>query len=249
MKAFYEKWQEERTDFAVVKGGDKTFPPHFHENVEIFISKKGGYDITVNGEKFNVGENTVIFIDSYDIHSYENRQDEKDENYTLIIPPKFLNEYKKKKGKKKIAKRTVRDENLCEILLGICYEHLCSQNDNVTEAAFGLLFSYIELFFGFSEGEEIGDVSLIKKILGYAQENFTGDVSLSDLAKKTGYSKEHLSRTFHKYMKKGFPSYVNSLRLDFIERELAADRTQKITTLLFCAGFNSVQAYYRAKNK
>ncbi|MBQ3219170.1 MAG: helix-turn-helix domain-containing protein, partial [Clostridia bacterium] len=63
-----------------------------------------------------------------------------------------------------------------------------------------------------------------------------------------GYSDAHISRIFSLYVKKSLPDYVNELRFKEVNR-LIENTNGKITDLIFDAGFNSIQTYYRVKSK
>ncbi|MBQ9756325.1 MAG: helix-turn-helix domain-containing protein, partial [Clostridia bacterium] len=78
-------------------------------------------------------------------------------------------------------------------------------------------------------------------------DNFRSEITLSGLAKEFGYSVEHVSRVFHKYLKTGIPEYVNGLRLNCVEQLVKAHPEKKITEIIFDSGFNSIQSYYRNK--
>ncbi len=250
MDAYYERFRDDEEIFELSFDRALTFPPHFHESVEIVAVGNGSYGVTLNGKNYELGKYSVFFADSYDVHSYEYFTGDFHDNVFLLIPAKFLVGFKELKNGKRVTENVVKSEKLYGEILGIAKNYLSPHRDDETvlKAGTDLVLSLVSPFLGLS-GENKDDDSLIRKILVYAQENFKDGASLHDLAKKSGYSKEHLSRTFHKYIKRGFPDYVNSLRLDYVEKELRAGGDKKITTLLFDAGFNSIQAYYRAKSK
>lgn len=84
------------------------------------------------------------------------------------------------------------------------------------------------------------------KILQYVDGIFKEKLSLERIARNLGYSREYISRVFHRYMKRGLNDYINERRLDYISR---ADKTRKISELALEAGFSSMQTYYRALNR
>lgn len=50
---------------------------------------------------------------------------------------------------------------------------------------------------------------LVCEILRYAQANARGDLSLAVLSRRFGYSREHLSRLLHTYLRENWNHYVN----------------------------------------
>lgn len=248
MRSFYEKWREDQNELSVSTKGDNLFPPHFHEDVEIFVSIRGGYKITVNDKPYTVSEGELLFIDSYDVHSYDEKLLNEEFNYVFIIPSKYLGKFRALKGAKSIACPLVKDAELCEVLVKIYNDYLQNTNDAVRCAAIDLALTLVLEHLTLGDKKEKDESSLIKRLLIYAQENFRNDASIADFAVKTGYSKEHLSRVFHRFFKTGFPEYVNTLRFNYVQNELATGGTKKITSLLFEAGFKSIQSYYRFKS-
>lgn len=250
MNAFYERHRDDRDDFDLHLDRVLIYPPHFHESVEIAIVKKGIYGVTLNGESYDVGENSVFFSDSYDVHSYESFVGSGDENCLLLIPAKYLSGFREIKAGRRVTEPVIRDEKLCDEIIGIAKNLFLSHldDDAVLKAGTNLIFTILAPRLGLSDRTK-EDCSLIRKLLVYAQDNFKGDASIADFSAKSGYSKEHLSRTFHKFIKRSFPDYVNSLRLDYVENRLKAGDDVKVTVLLFDAGFGSIQSYYRAKTK
>lgn len=101
----------------------------------------------------------------------------------------------------------------------------------------------------FVERKERGDEALVRKILLYIQAHYRDEVSRGVLAKALGYTEAHISRVFHRYISKGIAEYINELRLEYIrQRRKAGDKRTELA-LLYEAGFNSQQTYYRAKKR
>ena len=249
MKAFYEKHRDDENRIVAFKANSLLFPPHFHENVEIFIALKGEYKIKINETQYKVSENELLFIDSYCIHSYNEKSDTNEIKYVILIPPKYLAKYNSLKGTKKLTCPLIKDAKLCEEIIKIYDSYLLTDNEQVKAAAIDLIFAFLSDKLVFRDNAEEHESPLIRKMLVYAQENYRNNASIEDFSRKYGYSKEHLSRIFHKYFKIGFPEYVNTLRFYYIQEQLAKDASQKITMLLFDAGFKSIQSYYRFKSE
>ena len=247
MKSFYEKSREDQNELTVITDGSRLYPPHFHENVEIFVSLGGGYKISVNEVNYTVGAGELLFIDSYSVHSYDEKLSGNEKFCLFLIPWSYLGKFRVIKGTRAIECPHVKDLSLCNELVSIYENYMTSQNENVRVAAVDLALAMITSRFSFKSQSEKDESSLIKRLLVYAQENFRGDASIADFSAKTGYSKEHLSRVFHKFFKISFPEYVNTLRFDYVQNEIAAGENKKITSILFDAGFKSIQSYYRFK--
>ena len=65
MAKFYEAHRSGNDGFMIAKDRRQYFPPHFHQNVEIFVCLSGSQEITIDGKTFVAEENSVVFIDSF----------------------------------------------------------------------------------------------------------------------------------------------------------------------------------------
>lgn len=229
----------------VGRGKTFLFPPHFHQNLEIFLVKKGNYVLSKNGEQFRAKQGAIVFFDSFDLHSY----DEEEENavgVVVMLPPSYLTSFNAWRGKKKIECHVLYDEALFTKLLKITDELFSHPNDAVKKAGAELFLAFLEEKLPLSDPIGREDYSPFQQILDYVQRHFQEDVSLSAVANALAYTPSYVSRIFHKFAKVGFPEYVNGLRLDFVKRNLPTGK--QITDLIFEAGFKSTQTYYRQKN-
>ena len=243
---FYEYWQEKKQCVSCNAKCNHFYPPHYHSNAEIYVCVSGEQKITINDVTYEVKSGEAVIIDSYAIHSYDisilNGED-----YVIIIPPALLGEFKRLKGGLRIANPVIKDEKLVTEFAHICkYAFLPVYSDEVAFAAtnyiFALAFTQLEL----TDEKYAGDETLMRKILQYVDKNFKEQLSLTRIAKDLGYSREYISRVFHRYMKRGLNEYINERRLDYIAR---ADKTRKKTELALEAGFSSMQTYYRSLSR
>ena len=92
-----------------------------------------------------------------------------------------------------------------------------------------------------------GVSGLIQNVLAYVQERFSEDLSLSRLADKFGYSPQHFSRLFHKYLHISLPEHVNAVRVVHAQRLL--DEGKSATEAAFESGFSSLETFYRTYKK
>ena len=60
MKTFFENFNSGQT-LSIFRRMEHSWPTHFHSNMEMFIVKKGSYEITRNGESFTLTENQIAF--------------------------------------------------------------------------------------------------------------------------------------------------------------------------------------------
>lgn len=243
---FYESWREENQTVSCHADCNHFYPPHYHSNAEIYVCVSGAQKVTVNGVGYEVKSGEAVIIDNYAIHSYDLSRIN-DEDYVIIVPPNLLGEFKRLKGGLKIANPIIKDEKLVAEFAHICkYALLPVFSDETAFAAINYIFALAFTELGLTDEKYANDETLMRKILQFVDDNFKEKLSLGLIAKELGYSREYVSRVFHRYMKRGLNDYINERRLDYISR---ADKTRKKTELALESGFSSMQTYYRALNK
>ena len=246
MKAYYEKNREQEGKLIVVKPC-YLIKAHFHNNLEVFVVKSGNYQITYNGTVQNVSSGQVAFFDSYDVHSYDKKISD-GENCVVLIPYKYIERFNILRNSKHVKNSVITNYNLAKKLYFIVENvFLKESKEEILQAGAELFLSYLYGAFEFG-GKDFADGEAIIKILDYIYNNFKTGITVKTIAKSLGYSTEHVSRVFHKYLSVGLPKFINDLRLDYIENELMLSDKKKITDLIFEAGFKSVQSYYRSKS-
>ncbi len=247
MRAFYEKIQEESITIKKYRNTLHVFPPHFHNNVEIFIVKRGRYKVSRNNNEYEVIDNTICVFDSYDIHGYTSRLEDDFDDCVIIVPTKFI--LPSVKTGKIIANPLITDSVLCDKILSLADEYINEHNSiEVKTAVINLILTLINEKLQFVENQAKNDDITMRKILNYIYDNFAKDVSLVQIAKELGYTAEHLSRVFHKYIQMSIPSYINRLRVEYVEK-LKTKPNSKLSNCIYEAGFNSIQTYYRARKQ
>ena len=85
-------------------------------------------------------------------------------------------------------------------------------------------------------------------VIRYMQQNFTGELHLSDVAQRFFISPEHLSRMLKKETGFGFSEYLNLLRLQHAENLLQQSNKLSIAEIAAQCGFNDSN-YFSVKFK
>ena len=248
MKGFYEIDRERDKLFITYAGS--SFSPHYHNNVEVYLIEEGSYLMSVNEHIFTANGGSVVIADSYDVHGYK-RLDLSCEKgcKIIIIPYEFLNKFNLIKQNKVIKNPHLKDEKLLKKLLNFVDEHLITASSSqVTLSAIDYFLTLILESVELEESKKTGSVNLIKMILNYIHQNFKSDITRSSISKEFGYSEEHISRVFSKFLKTSTSKYINRLRVDYVERNKSVG-LKTLTELIFEAGFNSQRTYYRTKKE
>lgn len=85
--------------------------------------------------------------------------------------------------------------------------------------------------------------AVVTKIIGYVNENFTGYISLDNLANAIGSSITYLTRTFRRYTGKTIHGYLTECRLDYAKKLLISGMT--VTEACYCSGFGDCSNFIR----
>ena len=248
MKGFYERHRDENRSIHIKRSGAHTYPPHFHQSVEIYIIARGKYSLNINGVEHRLSGGDIAFIDSYDIHSYEELEDGCDD-CVLIIPFALLGEFNKLRSNRRLGANVIRDAELVRRILAVVDDIMCvGECGEVERAAARLILTLLYDRLTFSDARERGEASLVRNILTYIQEHYREDITRYTISKALGYTPEHISRVFGKYVGTGLNRYINSLRISYIDERIGEGDNTSLRALIYEAGFGCEQTYYRNKS-
>ncbi len=251
MNAFYEEQRENDTQLRIIRNGNHSYQPHFHMNVELLVVRKGDYRVRLNGGEHRVKDGCLLLCDSYDIHAYERLSSgEQEDDCILIIPPRYLERFSAYRHGRRLLSPRLCDAALCDTVLRLVDTVLSrTESEYVTASTVDHILSLLLEKGQLTEEGEERDVALIRRILSYINLHYREELSLSSLSAALGYSEAHLSRIFHHFMNTNIKTYINRLRLSYMEARRRADPKADITPLIFEAGFGSIQSYYRNRNR
>lgn len=246
MKGFYEVVRENIETLSVHTRCDHTFPMHFHSNLEVLIVKSGSYKVTVNGVSAILNEGSLSVADSYDMHAYTLL--ERGEAIVVIVPHKYLSAYNAIKNGKAIKTPFLFDDKFCLGLYDFCLINM-RESDNalyesgIANAFLGKLVSRLEL----KPSAKTDGASAIKSILSYVHKNYKYDIKRRDIAKTLGYTETYVSKVFNAFSGESLSGYINKLRYEYVLSELSSGTSKTLTELIYDAGFQSRQTYFRTK--
>lgn len=252
MEAYYEQKRDYDSNIFIKKFDDLSFPTHFHLSLEIVLLKKGNYQLFINGEKYNIISGCIAIIDSFDLHSYINVDGTDNvEGRILILPYNNFFKFNLLRNNMSISEPIINCPSLCNELIDFIDKFLLNKNefDETTQPAIDLFLSILYKNLKFNTLAKSGELELIRKILLFIEKNYKNQINRDVISKELGYTKEHISRVFHRYLQKGINTYINELRLKYIYNKRKEGDKRTEFALLYEAGFNSQQTYYRVKKK
>ena len=84
----------------------------------------------------------------------------------------------------------------------------------------------------------------IRRALSYMHANYRDPITLADLLRVTSMSRSTFTRVFLQQTKKCFTTYLNSVRLDAVCRELRTN-SRAISTIAMSHGFSQLSFFNR----
>ena len=109
------------------------------------------------------------------------------------------------------------------------------------------LFLMIKNAYGTQTRQKNNNQSVILDILNYLEKNYREKITVKEIAKTLGYTKEYCSQVFNYYMGESFRKYLNRIRIyRFQELYKEYGSNASIINLAFECGFESQSTFYRA---
>lgn len=214
-------------------------PLHWHDEMEIIYVKKGKGIITVDFTPYLVSSGSLIFVAPGQLHSIEPYENCPMEYENIIFRlDMFLTQTPDWCGTNFLLPLY---EHRIELTTHLTpelphYHEIISCLNTVDEicmtfpkgypflikSSFFNMFFFLSSYFSKKRKSHKEDVSFdkIKLILKYVENHYSEKISISEIAKKSGFSESHFMRYFKKFMGMSFTSYLNDYRLTMASRLL-----------------------------
>ncbi len=238
------------------EGGDGNYrrERHWHRSVEIFAVCAGSLDFRIDEQVLHLGPDQFVIVNSNEIHSID--APEPNETIVLQIPlPQFADYFS---GEDFIW--FTRDPAAEDPELMLQIRALWQV---VSDRAYGYELQGKALFYRIMyrlvTGYRMAQVSeervrgsrrreKLSVITEWMEEHYAEALSLSSVAGQFGYTPTYLSRFFRKYAGTTFKTYLQSVRLEHVLRDLQ-DTRGSITRAAEQSGFSDGRALARAFRK
>ena len=220
--------------------------PHFHRNIEFLFITRGVQTVTVDGETHELKEGEILFVDSYQPHSYD---DCDAEAYILVLSSTYFEPFHWFFDKKVFPQLMLSKEKNKDLFAFVSewYKEHLDNNDR-----YGIFMKCNELFRLITQKYEIKEPVISKQnelviaALKHIKDHYTDEnLSLKSCSDAIGYSKEYVSKQFNSVMGTSFKGYVNSLRIQKFQELEQAKKGTKQELAVMC-GFKSLATFYRA---
>lgn len=227
---------------------------HWHRSIEIFAVSGGELEFYIDDRKWHLEAGDFMIVNSNEVHSIDSPL--QNETIVLQIPLKMFEDYFT--GEQFIwfsHEPGRRDERFMELLKEL-YQVYSSGKYGYDMKSKSIFYQIMYLLVKDYRLTEVDDDSVRKNknlnklsaITSYIKENYTGDMTLEEVARIFDYSPNYLSRMFRKYAGITFKSYVQSIRLRYAVKDLESGR-YGVTEAALRNGFSGSKALARAFQK
>lgn len=249
--------------YRYVYGANDIFSPHCHDYYEIFITISGTVTHMINGIIQKLPEGSLVFIRPDDVHGYiyDNPQSIKTSYINLTFTretAKLLFDYLSDTFPSKQLLSCDMPPTI--ILTNLEKKQLINQiselnivnwrDKNALKLRMRVLLADIFVRFFYNLPNDISNTmpAWLSRLIREMEQpaNFIGGMEqMISLSKK---SREHLARSFKKYLGITSSEYINELRINYASNLLIHTNTP-IIEICFLAGFQSVSYFYKVFKK
>lgn len=218
-------------------------PPHIHAYTEIAFTTAGVTTVYLDGTRYTLPKDHVIFILPNRIHEYpgETPSEMRCAVFSEDHVPFFFEEVNGR-----IPLSPVLDLSDSPELLRALAETAPHESLRLS----GLLALLCDKLLSSSEFVEAptGAHSLLYAVTAYISENFRRDIHLSDLSKKLGYHEKYLSSVLHAETNMNFRTFLASYRVNYAKHLLRGQSGDglRISDVALQSGFSSINSFNRS---
>lgn len=213
---------------------------HYHNAFEIYYLEKGECHYFIHNKSYEVKEGDLILIPEGVIHhtTYKEGIHSRKLLYCsqAFIPSSVA-------GRLPSLLYLYRNEAVADEIKKI-FSDIEREYSSPDVFSQGIVAAKVELLFFIlvrnenqapktSEGN-----AYVSAAVEYIRKNFSGEISLSDVARHVSVSPEHLSRIFKKETGFGFSEYLTLVRLQKAEELLRNEKTLSVAEIAYRCGFN-----------
>jgi AraC family cel operon transcriptional repressor len=241
---------ETECSYRYVNSKTEYFRPHTHDYYEIFIMLEGNAVHMINGEERLLKAPDAVFVRASDAHNYRHADEEPFNFLNLTFTAKTLDEIFSylcdSEERSRLMTATLSPtvslpkSALSSIRSQMGVIRAIAPEDTVrkkTALRVLLMYLFANVFSDF-EAEEIIPYWL-SDVCEKMQHKSNFPEGLSRMIELSGKSREHLTRSMRKYLRKSPSEFINEVRLNYIANMLL-NSNHKILDIVFDSGFNTI---------
>lgn len=213
---------------------------HFHKNYELIYVLSGEVELTLNGTRYLLSEDTFALILPNEFHAYHTP--ETSVAWVSVFSADFVCEF------------SALTQNQCAStpvfhcapqIRDFLLTYLISENTPdrflLKSALYAVCNEFINTVHLHPSNHEN---NFVHEILSYMSLHFRENISLASLADLFGYEYHYLSRQFHQSFHVNFKQFLNIYRADFAMEQLI-HTDAGITEIAHLSGFQSARSFNR----
>nr|WP_202128850.1 helix-turn-helix domain-containing protein [Paenibacillus dendrobii] len=229
-------------------------PFHWHKEIEIIYVLKGSIDIFVDKQRFILGEEDLLVVNSMDIHKLD-ATNEENVLLTLQLDPGMY------QGQNQLTKQRIDcnssrqgEEGIFAAVRAYLAQmmwELSKRGDGYNDKVMGFLHLLIGHFVRYFSSPETRDDSLsssnqdlerLRRIIQFVDENYMTKINLNQMAEQEHLSFYYFSHFFKSKIGISFQKYLTLVRLEKAEIQLRETSKNIIDVAADC-GFANVKLF------
>lgn len=241
----------------------RSFPLHWHDEMEIIYIKSGRGTITVQSNRYEVYENDIVIVLPQTVHSIEQSNDAHMEYYNILFNFSLLNYsetdlcyekyfkplYSHTKQPPTVAKS--KSELNRALSKNISFLIDARKTADCELMIKSNLFEMIHTINSFAKSANRSDLSLknnynkLKNLLVLIHSEYGREITVDEAAKICRYSPSHFMKLFKELTGKSFTRYLIDYRLEIAAEQIATTKS-KIIDIAANVGFDNTSYFTRA---
>lgn len=240
---------------------------HWHPEVEISYVRRGGFTVTINGKDFDAYDGDIFFCSPNTLHSITGGKGVLKEYDTIVFSLSAIDFSEKNDLREKIISPLLENKIALPEVISKSHEHwdkiapivnmiIKANRENAgTYSRMETLLNILKLLVLFYDKKlfKIPDSAGFdnKRILlatSFIEENYSHNISLSDLASLCNISENYFCSFFKQHTKKTPTQYINCVRINSACDKLL-ETHDSITSIALECGFENIGYFIRRFTK
>lgn len=236
----YESYPDIKNKILVFSSDYYVGVPHFHRSIELIYLKSGSLTATIYvGKPITFSEGDIVFIPSYSPHCI---MESSAQTVVLQIPEYLFEEIEHKVPMNYFALQNKEvNQSIYKIISHIGQYDV--QDELIVDGLVRILFGIILKEYSPMEIKSHSETHLVAQIIEFLDEHFKENITVIQTAQHFGFSKNYFSKIFNEYFRCNFNTYINQLRIKYIDDRKNNPDTN-LTNLILDSGFKNLSTYY-----
>lgn len=238
-------------------------PPHWHDDIEFIAVISGQLEYNVNGEIITIKANEGIIINARQIHFGFSSEKKECIFICILLHPILLCTTSAYERDFVLPILNNRSTAFIQVSSSIEWQKVIYSEitqiytvKNDKAAPMKIQSSFVRIWTLLYENIKLEntqktqntDLSILKNMIGFIQQNYIGNISLTDIAVSGAVGQSKCCKLFTKYLGKTPNIYLTQYRLNK-STELLQKTDMTVTEIAYAVGFNGSSYYAEALRK